>query len=110
MTLRIGLFIAAALLFAAHFLREGNTVAVALCLGAPALFFYPRRWILIPLQVMAYGASVTWIITLQRIIEQRELAGRSWTAAALILGAVALLTLLAGLLLNSRALRERYPR
>ena len=110
MALRIGFFIAAALLFGAHFLREGNTVAVALCLGAPLLFLYRRRWVLIPLQVMAYGASVTWMITLQHIIEQRELAGRTWTAAALILGTVALLTFLAGLLLNSRVFRERYPR
>jgi hypothetical protein len=110
MALRIGLFTTAALLFGAHFLREGNIVAVALCLGAPLLFLYRRRWVLIPLQVMAYGASVTWMITLQHIIEQRELAGRTWTAAALILGTVALLTLLAGLLLNSRVFRERYPR
>lgn len=109
MTLRIGLFIAAALLFGAHFLRYGNLVAVALCLGAPLLFLCRRRWSLIALQVMAYGASATWIINLQHIIEQRELAGRSWTAAALILGGVALLSLLAGLLLNSRAFRERYP-
>jgi hypothetical protein len=110
MTLRIGLFVAAALLFGAHFLREGNIVAVALCLGAPLLFLYRRWWILIPLQVMAYAASATWIITLLRIVEQRQLAGRTWTAAALILGGVALLTLFAGLLLNSRVFRERYPR
>jgi uncharacterized membrane protein len=33
-----------------------------------------------------------------------------YIAAALILAGVALLTLLAGLLLNSRSFRERYPR
>ncbi len=110
MALRIGLFIAAALLLGAHFLREGNLVAVALCLGAPLLFLFRRRWILVPLQITAYGATASWIVTMQRIIEQRQLAGRSWTAAALILAGVALLTLLAGLLLNSRSFRERYPR
>lgn len=85
-------------------------MAVALCLAAPLLFLYRRRWILIMLQVMAYGASAIWIVAMLRIIEQRQLAGRTWTAAALILAGVALLTLLAGLLLNSRSFRERYPR
>ena len=110
MVLRIGLYIAAALVLGAHFLREGSLVAAALCVAAPLLFLVRQRWILVPLQIIAYGASASWIITLQGIIEQRELAGRSWTAAALILGGVALLTLLAGLLLNSRSFRERYPR
>ena len=110
MSWRIGMYIAAALLLAAHFLRDGNIVAVALCLAAPLLFLYRRWWVLIVLQLMAYGAAATWIITLLRIVELRQITGRSWTAAALILGSVALLTLLAGVLLNSRAFRERYPR
>jgi hypothetical protein len=38
----------------------------------------------------------------------RQQIGRPWTVAAIILGSVALLTLLAGLLLNSRTMRERY--
>jgi len=110
MPLRVGLFVIAALLIGAHFLREGNIAAVVLCLVTPALFLYRRRWILIVLQVFAYAASATWVVTLLRIVEQRQLVGSPWTAAALILGAVALLSLLAGLLLNSRSLRERYPR
>ena len=109
MALRIGVFIAAALLLAAHFLRQGNIVAVVFCAAAPLLFLWRRRWSLITLQLLAYAATATWIVTLLHIIEQRQLAGRAWTTAALILGVVALLTLLAGLLLNSRSFRERYP-
>jgi len=110
MTWRISVYTAAAFLFAAHFLRDGNFIAVALCLCAPLLFFYRRWWVLIVLQLVAYGAAAMWIITLLRIVDLRQITGRSWTAAALILGGVALLTLLAGVLLNSRAFRERYPR
>jgi len=110
MTWRIGIYVAAALLIAAHFLRDGNIVAVAFCLAAPLLFFYRRWWVLVVLQLMAYGAAATWIVTLLRIVELRQVTGRSWTAAGLILGGVALLTLLAGVLLNSRAFRARYPR
>jgi hypothetical protein len=69
MLLRISLFVTAALLLGAHFLRAGNLLLVAL----------------------------------------RQRTGQPWTLAAIILGSVALFSLLAGLLLNSRAIRERYP-
>jgi hypothetical protein len=110
MALRISLFVVAALLLGAHFLRESNLVAVELCAGVPLLFFWRRRWSLIALQVMAYGASMIWIVTAVHLVDQRQLAGHGWTTAAIILGSVALLTLLAGLLLNSRVIRERYSR
>lgn len=110
MTLRIGLYVVAALLLGAHFLRAGGVVAMALCAAAPLLFLYRRRWVPIALQVLAYGAAVIWIITAIHLVNQRMLEARAWTTAALILGAVALLTLLAGLLLNSRVIRERYSR
>jgi hypothetical protein len=110
MALRIGLYVVAALLLGAHFLREGNLFAVALCAGAPLPLLCRRRWVLVLLQLMAYGAAGVWILTAVHLVDQRQLAGRDWTAAAAILGAVALLTIVAGLLLNSRALRERYPR
>ena len=108
MALRIGLFITAAALLGAHFLRAGNLPLVALCLGAPLLFLYRKRWSLIALQVFAYGAAATWIAVALALVRLRQQLGEPWTAAAVILGAVALFTLVAGLLLNSRAIRERY--
>ena len=110
MALRIVLYVIAALLLGAHFLREGNVVAVAFCAAAPLLFLLRRFWTLIVLQVMAYSAAGIWLLTALHLIDQRQLEGRPWTTAALILGAVALLSVLAGLLLNSKAIRERYSR
>jgi hypothetical protein len=110
MALRIGIYVVAALLLGAHFMREGNLIAVALCVAAPLLFLWRRRWVPIALQVLAYGAAAIWILTTVHLVDQRMLEGRGWTTATIILGAVALLTLLAGLLLNSRVIRERYPR
>jgi hypothetical protein len=110
MALRISLYVVAALLLGAHFLRAGGVGAAALCVCAPLLFFCKRRWVPIALQVLAYGGSAIWIVTAVHLIDQRTLEGRSWTAAAIILGTVALLTLLAGLLLNSRVIRARYSR
>jgi len=109
MVLRIVLIAVAALLLAAHFFRESSFVLVAVCTAAPLLFLWKKRWSLILLQLMAYAAATTWIVVAFRLIEVRQQTGRSWTAAVLILGAVALFTLVAGLLLNSRAITQRYP-
>ena len=110
MTLRISLFVAAAVLLGVHFLRAGNLVMAGLCVATPLLFLYHRRWSLVLLQVLAYGAAATWIAVAVRLIQVREQSGQPWSAAAIILGSIALFTLAAGLLLNSRSIRERYPR
>ena len=109
MSVRISLFVIAALLLGAHFLRVGNFLLVAVCLATPLLFLYKKRWSLILLQFTAYGATASWLWAALQLVEFRQQAGRPWTAAAIILGAVALFTLVAGLLMNSRCMRERYP-
>lgn len=109
MILRISLFVAAALLLGAHFLRAGNWLMVGTCLAVPLLFFYRKRWSLIALQVLAYCATATWIAVAIDLVQMRRQLGQHWTAAAIILGSVALYTLVSGLLLNSRAIRDRYP-
>ena len=85
MITRIMLFIVAACLIAAHFLRMGNFVATALCLAAPALFFVRRRWSLLLLQGLAYGAAAVWVETAWQIAEMRRAFGEPWLRAALIL-------------------------
>jgi hypothetical protein len=109
MALRIALYVIAALLLAAHFLRQGDIAAVVLSLCSPLLFLRRKRWTLLVLQLLAYGAAASWVVLAVRLAQLRQQSGQSWTLAVIILGAVALVTLLAGLLLNSRALRERYP-
>lgn len=109
MSIRIGFFVLASWLVAAHFFRANNYLLVFLCLAAPLLFFYRKRWSLVLLQLAAYWASAIWLSALLELVQFRQQTGRPWTAAAVILGSVALLTLLAGLLLNSRCLRQRYP-
>lgn len=110
MILRISLFTVAALLLGAHFLRAGNLLMVALCLAAPLLFLYRRRWSLIGLQLLAYGAAAVWIRVALQLVQVRQQSGQESTAAVIILGSVALFTVAAGLLLNSRAITQRYPR
>ncbi len=108
MVFRIVLYTIAAALTAAHFFRAGSYALVALSLATPLLFCYKKRWGLMLLQVAAYVATANWLITALLLVQMRQQIGRPWTAAAVILGAVALLTLLSGLLLNSRSMREHY--
>lgn len=109
MAFRISLYVTAALLLGAHFLRSGQIAAVALCLAAPLLFLCRRRWSLILLQFLAYGAAGRWLIIAVLLVRDRQHSGQPWTLAALILVAVAVISLASGLLLHSRRVKERYP-
>jgi hypothetical protein len=108
MLIRIVLYSLAALLMGAHFLRTGNWALVMICLSAPFAFLYRRRLSLMLLQALAYGAAATWLHTAWQLVRTRQSLEQNWTLAAAILGAVALVSLLAGLALNSRVMRERY--
>ena len=109
MKLRYLPIILAAILMAAHFLRSFSIVPMAICLLAPFLLLIKKRWSLITLQLLTIPAALIWLLTLHGIIQERVFAGRSWTASAIILGVVALFTLLAGWLLNAPQIKERYP-
>jgi hypothetical protein len=102
MIARIALYIIVSLLIAAHFLRLGNTIAVALCLAAPLLFLVRQRWSLLLLQWLAYAAAAVWLATAWEIAATRWSLGEPWLRAAAILLAVAAINMLAGGLLRSQ--------
>ena len=108
MLTRIALYIIAALLIAAHFLRISDYVAVALCLATPLLFLVRRRWSLLLLQGLAYVAAVIWLATAWQVVAMRLSFGQPWLRAAAILVAVAAINVLAGSLLFSRTVQLRY--
>jgi hypothetical protein len=105
---RIVLYVVAALLIAAHFLRQGNLVGVALCLATPLLFAIRRRWSLYLLQALAYGAAVLWLVTAWQLVAMRQAFGQPWLLGVVILGGVAALSALAGGLLCTRIALEHY--
>lgn len=109
MKLRFLPIILAAVLLAAHFLRSYSLLPMALSLLAPFLLLIKKRWSLVTLQLLTIPAAAIWMFTLSSIIQQRLFEGRSWTASAIILGVVTAFTLLAGWLLNSPKVKERYP-
>lgn len=110
MAFRIGFYTFAALLLGAHFLRGGHVIVALLCMLVPFAFAH-RRWVsLLLLQVLAYAGVAVWAYTAWRLLQTRIALGQHWMLAAAILGAVALFSLLSGILLNSRVMHERYPK
>lgn len=98
---RIAAYVVASWLIAAHFLRFGDLALMAACVGAPLLFLARRRWALLVLQWLAYAAGVVWLVTAWQIITERLAFGLPWQRSAVILLAVAAVTMLAGWWLRS---------
>lgn len=95
-------------LLAAHFLRTGNLIMVAVSLGLPFLLFVPRAWSARLLQLGLVLGAAQWVWTLVTLAQARRLAGGPWIRMAVILGAVAAVTLLSALVFRAKALRDRY--
>lgn len=109
MPFRIALVIVTALLIAAHFLRNGGIILTLLSALSPLLLLIRKRWVLYLLQTCAYLSAAVWASTAIELIRGHIAEGRSWTASAIILGAVTVLTIFAGLSLNSAAFKNAYP-
>ena len=84
--------IISALLLAAHFLRGGLLPLVVFSLAFPLLLLFGNKWITRVVQAILILGALEWLLTLLLLIDQRQATGRSWTVAAVILGAVALFT------------------
>lgn len=100
----------ALLLLAAHFARAGGWgwFWAALCVALIALAAVPRPWAARVLQGALVVGTVEWIRTLVALAAARAAAGQPYTRLALILGAVAALTLASALVFRSPALRRRF--
>lgn len=100
MLARISLYLIAAVLIAAHFLRAGNHFMATLCLAAPGLLILRQAWSLLLLEALAYAASCCWLWTAWELVGLRRAEGRAWQLAAAILSTAAALSALAGILLR----------
>ena len=96
------------ILLGAHFLRTGTFLLVALCVALPFLLLARRPWVPKAMQVVLVLAAVEWLRTLGGFAAMRRSQAQPWTRMAVILGAVALFTLLSALAFRSKGLRERY--
>ena len=97
-------------LLGASFFRAGNEIMVLACVGLLALLAVPRRWAALAVQGALVLGALRWIFLAWMIGAARAAAGAPYLRMALILGAVALFTLLAALVFRSARLRAFYRR
>lgn len=98
----------ALLLLAAHFYRAAAWPLVGVALGLLGLLALRRVWVPRVLQLALLAGAGEWLWTAAQLVQQRLALGQPWLRMALILGAVALLTLAAALVFRSAALKARY--
>lgn len=97
-----------ALLLGAHLMFHGLLVLVPLALGLFALMWVRRAWAARVLQAALVLGAAEWVRTLLASAAERRAAGQPWERMAVILGAVALVSLLGAALLETSALRRRF--
>lgn len=96
------------LLLGAHFYRAGQEALTGVCLALPLLLFLRRPWVPRLFQALLALAALEWLRTLYVFAGMRIAFEQPWTRLAIILGAVALLTALSGLVFRVVALRRFY--
>jgi len=89
------------LLIAAHFLRGGNILVTIVCLAVPLLLLIRRPAVRIGVQIMLVIAAVEWLRTAFMIAQGRAASGAPVTRMFVILGSVALFTLLSAIPLRT---------
>jgi hypothetical protein len=100
--------IISALLLAAHFLRAGWLVLVVLSLVFPLLLLFRHLWATRAVQAILILGALEWVRTLLALIDERQVVGESWTAAAIILGSVALFTAASALPIHHIGAADRH--
>jgi hypothetical protein len=102
--------IISSLLIGAHFLRGGNILVTIVCLAAPLLLLIRKPAVRIVLQIMLVIAAIEWLRTAFVIAQERSAYGAPVTRMFVILGSVALFTLLSALpLRRGRRVGEPAP-
>jgi len=96
------------LLMSAHFFRVGQIYLAGACIVILILLLPKKTWVPRLFQVLLIAASLEWLRTLYMFVQVRIAFDEPWTRLAIILGTVALLTALSGLVFTGKALRARY--
>jgi len=96
------------LILAAHFSRAEGLVMAAFCLIIPLLLFYRNRWVPRIMQLFLVLAAFEWIRTTLLLVSERQAQGQPWLRMGIILGGVAVFTLLSVLIFKNKKLALRY--
>ena len=97
------------LVLAAHFSRAGETALALAVLALPLLLLFRRRWGARALELGLALGALEWVRTAFRLVDLRRAHGLPFLRLALILGAVAALTLASAALLEAWWRARRPP-
>jgi hypothetical protein len=107
-TLSLVLPVLSLLVLGAHFFRSAEYAIVALCIALVTLVFVRRWWAARALQAALFLGAAEWLRTMADLVRLRRSLALPWARLAVILGAVALLTVVSALMFETARLRERY--
>lgn len=96
------------LLLGAHFYRAGLVAVAGLCIVCLFLLFLHKNWVPRLFQVLLVLGALEWLRSMYFFIAMRIAWGEPWTRLAVILGTVALLTALSGLVFRNSKLKAYY--
>ncbi|NNE46036.1 MAG: hypothetical protein HKN37_05180 [Rhodothermales bacterium] len=106
--LRLAPVVLSLILLAAHFLRAESMLVVVLLLAALGLLVVKRPWAVRVIQIILVLGAIEWLLTLSELMSRRMEMGQPYMRMVAILGSVAFLTAVSGLVFRSGSLRNRY--
>lgn len=98
----------ALLLLGAHFVHAGLLPVAVACVAAVALLWVRRPWAARALQVLLAIGAIEWVLTAASLAQMRIAHQQPYLRMLLILGGVAILTVLAALAFQHPALARRF--
>ena len=96
------------ILLAAHFLYAGYFILVFMVLASLLILLIRKPWAARIIQIELVLGGIEWIRAALNYVEIRQANNMPWTRLVIILGAVALVTVVSALVFRSRSLKERY--
>jgi len=108
MILRLLPVILSFLILGAHFSRDSQPVLMLIALVFPFLLLIKKPWVPKLLQIALILGAFEWLRSMYFYVQAYIEREQSWTKLALIIGGVALFTLLSALVFRIKAVRNRY--
>ncbi|MCP5104304.1 MAG: 4Fe-4S binding protein [bacterium] len=107
---KLSLPVLSCVFLAAHFSRgDQNWLALA-CLVFPFILLSKKEWVMRIFQVFLVMGGIIWIQRTLFLVRERQLENMPWVRLAVILGVVALFTLLSALVFQGKKIRVIFKR
>jgi hypothetical protein len=98
----------ALLLLAAHFVHAGLWPVAVVCFAATALLWAGEPWAARVLQALLALGAIEWVLTAAMLAQMRIAHQQPYSRLLVILGSVAVFTVLAALAFQHPALAQRF--